>query len=294
MHAHDLSILNIAAYKFVDLEPRSLTSLREQFLQTCRSLKIKGTILLSQEGINLFLAGQKEDILRFWQFLIEQTPFAGMTYKSSWSKSRPFKRMVVKIKPEVITLARADVRPSAFNAKRISAGELQSWLREKRELILLDTRNDFEVALGTFENARHLNIESFRDFPVALDKLEPQLKSKPVVIFCTGGIRCEKAAPLMETLGFSQVYQLEGGIVKYFEETGGSHFRGECFVFDDRVALDGSLQETGAVLCERCQMPVTQAQQQSDEFKAGKYCPYCKTQNGEPGKRPRNTPASPG
>jgi UPF0176 protein len=158
---------------------------------------------------------------------------------------------------------------------KLAARELKQWLDEGRPVTLLDTRNDYEVKLGTFKNARAIGIDHFREFPDAVRKLPPELKEQPIVMFCTGGIRCEKAGPFMEREGFKKIFQLDGGILKYFEECGGAHYDGECFVFDQRVGLDPSLQETESTQCFRCLTPLTEADQKDARYVSGQSCPYC-------------------
>lgn len=269
------AIKNIAAYRFVAIAGDKVTELRNTLKQAGLNHNLKGTILLSREGINIFLAGIPTDIDSFWACLTAFPEFAGMDYKASFSANQPFKRLLVKLKKEIVTMGRPEVDPGTQDTERIAPRELQRWFEEGKDFFLLDTRNEFEFELGAFAGAEHLGLASFRGFPEAVDHLAPELKSKPVVMFCTGGIRCEKAGPLMAQKGFGAVYQLEGGILKYFEEVGADHFRGECFVFDERIALDGNLQATGAVLCDNCQMPITRAQQESAGYVAGSHCPYC-------------------
>ncbi|MGC4004008.1 MAG: rhodanese-like domain-containing protein [Pirellulales bacterium] len=153
--------------------------------------------------------------------------------------------------------------------------ELKTWLDEGRTVTLLDTRNEYEVKLGTFESATTLGIDRFRDFPRAVEALPEELKERPIVMFCTGGIRCEKAGPFMERQGFRNILQLDGGILKYFEECGGSHYRGECFVFDQRVGVDPGLAETDSSQCFRCQTPLTSVEREDSRYVAGVSCPSC-------------------
>jgi len=152
---------------------------------------------------------------------------------------------------------------------------VRQWLDEGREVLLLDTRNRFEVGLGTFKGAADLKITSFSQFPQATEPLLEKWKDKPIVSFCTGGIRCEKAAPLLLKQGFRQVWQLDGGILKYFERCGGAHYEGECFVFDKRVALGPDLEPTGTAQCYACQAVLTPAEQQSPDYVFGEHCPHC-------------------
>ena len=270
-----MDIVNIAAYKFVDLPEGALPELRDQLLADCERRELLGTILLSSEGINLILAGAAEKIGGFKKMLSRMAPFQDMEYKESSSSYPPFKRMWVKIKKEIITMNRKEIRPATFTGPRITAQELKRWLDEGREFTLLDTRNDYEVRLGSFAQAEDLHIASFRQFPEAVEQMPSEVREKPLVMFCTGGIRCEKASPLLLQKGFREVYQLDGGILKYFEAVGDAHFRGECFVFDQRVGLNGKLQETGAALCEFCSAPLTVAEQQAHDYRPGQPCPYC-------------------
>jgi UPF0176 protein len=183
--------------------------------------------------------------------------------------------MLVKIKKEIIAFGVEGIDPARQPAPKLPARNLKQWLDEGRPVTLLDTRNDYEVRLGTFRGAVSPGIDHFRDFPAAVAKLPVELKAQPIVMFCTGGIRCEKAGPFMQREGFTNVHQLDGGILKYFEECGGAHYDGECFVFDRRVGVDPALQETASVLCYNCQMPLTLADQQHPAYVPDKSCPHC-------------------
>lgn len=268
-----MRILNVSAYKFVSLD--DVEELRGRLRARARDLRLKGTILLAPEGINLFIAGQQPHTERFLAWLAEDTRFAGIACKLSWSQEQPFNRMLVKAKREIITLRRPDVDPSRTPAPRIAPRELERWLDEGREFLLLDTRNGFEVALGTFNGAVGLGLKSFSDLPAAARAIDPRWKARPVVTFCTGGIRCEKAAPLLAREGFGEVYQLDGGILKYFEECGGAHYHGECFVFDKRVALGPDLEPTGTAQCYACQSVLTPEEQSRPEYVFGQSCHHC-------------------
>jgi UPF0176 protein len=243
-----MRILNLAAYRFAALD--DLSSLRERLFALADERDLLGTILLAVEGINLFLAGETVDVRAFRAALESDPRFAGLEAKESWSDFRPFNRLVVKIKREIVTMGRPDVRSGDNPAPRVSAVELKRWLDEDRELVLLDTRNTFEFERGTFDGAVHLGNDNFRAFPQLAQAQAEQWRNTPVVTFCTGGIRCEKAAPFLAQLGCA-VYQLDGGILRYFEEAGGKHFRGECFVFDQRVALDSALAPADAAVISR-------------------------------------------
>ncbi len=238
------NILNISAYKFVPIADAQ--DLRETLLERALGRELKGTILLAEEGINLFLAGPSEAVRGFVADLQTDTRFADVNPKESWSADQPFKKMLVKVKGEIIRMNHPAIRPSSGRAPAVSPQTVKRWLDagvddEGRPVVTLDTRNAFEVDQGTFEGAIDWRIDKFTEFPQALLEHQADLAGKTVVSFCTGGIRCEKAAILMQEAGLDHVYQLEGGILKYFEETDGSHYRGGCFVFDERRALDADL-----------------------------------------------------
>jgi UPF0176 protein len=167
------------------------------------------------------------------------------------------------------------INPAEFTGPALSAKELKQWLDEGRDFVLLDTRNDYEIEIGTFEQATDLNIHHFRDFEAAVEKLPEESKQKPVVMFCTGGIRCEKASPLLLQKGFQEVYQLDGGIIKYFQEVGGAHYRGDCFIFDFRTSITPDCKETGLAQCEQCQQFVTADEQALTNYKRGDQCIHC-------------------
>ena len=265
--------LNLAAYQFVTLA--ELRSLRARLLALCKSWDLKGTILLSHEGINLFVAGQPEKIHQLLAELRSWPGLTGLPVKFSETDHQPFRRMLVRLKKEIIAFGVEGINPALRTSPKLPPATLKQWLDEGRAITLLDTRNDYEIKLGTFKNALPIGVEQFRDFPAAVGKLPAALKEQPIVMFCTGGIRCEKAGPFMEREGFKNVFQLEGGILKYFEECGGAHYDGECFVFDQRVGLDPNLQETESNQCYACQTPLTAAEQAGPRYVAGASCPYC-------------------
>lgn len=266
-------ILNIAAYKFAELQ--NLEELRMALRSECREAGLKGSILLSPEGINLFIAGEPPVVEWLLARLRAIPGLENLEPKVSESEEQPFNRMLVKLKSEIISFGVEGINPARYTSPRIAPKQLKEWLDEGRPVILLDTRNDYEIRLGTFAGARTLGIDHFRQFPKAIGELPEALKEIPVVSFCTGGIRCEKAAPLLEREGFKTVYQLEGGILKYFEECGGAHYDGECFVFDQRVGVDPSLQETGSQLCFACQEPLKPEELLDPRYVIEVSCPYC-------------------
>jgi UPF0176 protein len=237
-------ILNISSYKFVQLT--DLPELRERLHDQTIRLGLKGTILIAEEGINLFLAGSAQAIRAFVNWLKSDPRFADLNPKESWSDRQPFRKMLVKIKREIIRMDHPTIRPAAGRAPSVSPETLNRWLDqghddEGRPVVVLDTRNAFEVDCGTFQNAIDYRITKFTEFPEAIKADRERLADKTVVSFCTGGIRCEKAAIYMQEIGLSHTYQLEGGILKYFEETDAHHYRGACFVFDERRALTSDL-----------------------------------------------------
>ncbi len=269
-----LPFANLASYKFVDLDASWIQGLKPTLRSKCEDLQLKGTILLSPEGINLFLSGRRNQISSFRALITSFEPFEDLSFKISYSDEHSFRRLLVKIKEEIIPFGVPGIRPSRKTSARVRPSELKRWLDENREIVLLDTRNDYEVELGTFKNAIDLHLERFRDFPHAVTRIE-KLKKLPVVTFCTGGIRCEKAAPLMEELGFERVYQLEGGILGYFEECGGAYWDGECFVFDGRVAVNANLDETDTEFCFKCQHVLRPHDMAGDDYISGVRCPFC-------------------
>ena len=240
-----MKILNIAAYKFVTLG--ELPALQARLLEVLRAQAIKGTVLLAGEGINLFLAAESSAIHDFLAWLKTDARFAGLETKESWSPTQPFAKLLVKIKPEIIRMNHPAIQPLAGRAPAVSASTLRRWLESGhddagRPVVTLDTRNAFEVDVGTFRGAVDWRIDKFSEFPQAVMDHREALEGKTIVSFCTGGIRCEKAAIYMQEAGIKNVYQLDGGILKYFEECGHAHFDGECFVFDDRRAVDATLK----------------------------------------------------
>jgi UPF0176 protein len=265
--------VNIAAYRFAHLT--ELRTLRAELIDLCKHWNLKGTILLSAEGVNLFVAGVADGIDALLKKLRSVSGLGALETKVSESDHQPFSRMLVKIKREIIAFGIPTIDPVARPAPRLSAKELKQWLDSGKPVTLLDTRNDFEVGVGTFRNAQAIGIRKFRDFPAVADDLKPEDFPHPVVTFCTGGIRCEKAAPYLIDRGFREVYQLDGGILKYFEDVGNDHFDGECFVFDKRVGLAADLDESGHVVCYRCQSVLDAGEADDPRWVEGVSCPRC-------------------
>lgn len=271
-------IVNIAAYKFVTFD--DTVAQRPRFQALCTDLGLKGTILLSPEGINLFLAGARSSIDQFLAFLRSDPRFADIEVKESLSEKQPFNRMLVRLKREIITMKHPLIKPELGRAPAVEAATLKRWLDQGHDdqgkpVVMLDTRNAFEVDVGTFDNTIDCRIEKFSEFPAIVEREKESLNDKTIVTFCTGGIRCEKAAIHMQNIGYNSVYQLEGGILKYFEQVGGAHYTGDCFVFDHRTALNPQLQETETRQCFACRAVVTPREQLSPLYVEGKSCPHC-------------------
>lgn len=254
------SVLNLSGYRFIALD--DLPVLQADLHAALAATGVLGTVLLAGEGINVALAGSRASCEAARAVLDADPRLAGLWLKESRSETVPFARLKVRVRREIIAFdgdqarARQAARPAA---PALPPETLRRWLDEGRELTLLDTRNAYEIASGSFATAEHLDLGHFRDFGAAVGKaladgrLDP---AKPVVTFCTGGVRCEKAAPWLLEHGFEEVWQVEGGVLNWFERCGDAHWRGDCFVFDDRVEIDSTLAPTGATLCTRCQRAV--------------------------------------
>ena len=238
------SVVNVAGYKFAELD--KLVETRDELRMLTVARNLRGCILLSTEGVNLSIAGERDDVDAVLA-RIRAIPGVGpFPIKETLSDARPFNRMLVKIKREIIAFGVPGIEPAKHTSARLPPRDMKRWLDEGRPVTLLDTRNQFEVDAGTFKDAVSIGIDNFRDFPAAVERLPEEMKRRPIVTFCTGGIRCEKAAPYLEKAGFTEVYQLDGGILDYFKECGGAHYEGDCFVFDQRVALNPDLGTSAA------------------------------------------------
>ena len=267
------SVVNIAGYKFEPLvDPIDLVSL---YQKKCDELELKGTMLISKNGINFSLAGTQQATDTIIAYLEEDNRFLNIPLKVTYSETQPFRRMKVRLKKEIISLGRKDINPRELTGERISPQDLKNLLDNKEDVLVLDTRNEYETRVGKFENAIDLNLNTFRDFPEAIESLPEEYKDKQIVMYCTGGIRCEKASAVMMKAGFADVKQLEGGVLDYFKETGGAYWEGDCFVFDERVALDTDLNETDYIYCYICREPLSAEEKASPDFKINEYCPYC-------------------
>ncbi len=273
MSVNDLHVLNIAGYKFEPLN--DVEVLVPEFQSICDDLDLKGSVYLSPNGINFSLAGSEEAVQQYLYFIEQDKRFLDISLKKTYSETQPFRRMKVRQKKEIISLGRDDINPRELTGDYVTPQELYAMYENNEDVIVLDTRNDYETRVGLFENAVDLQLDTFRDFPDAIEQLPEEYKDKQIVMYCTGGIRCEKASAIMLKAGFSDVKQLEGGVLDYFKETGGKYWNGDCFVFDERVALDTDLNETEYIYCYICREPLSAEEKASPDFKINEYCPYC-------------------
>ena len=274
---NNLDVLNIAGYKFEPLD--NVEVLVPEFQSVCNDLGLKGSVYLSPNGINFSLAGSEESVEQYLLFMEQDERFLNIPLKKTYSETQPFRRMKVRPKKEIISLGRDDINPRELTGDYVSPGELYAMYENNEDVIVLDTRNEYETRVGLFENAVDLQLDTFRDFPDAIEQLPEEYKDKQIIMYCTGGIRCEKASAVMLKAGFSDVKQLEGGVLDYFKETGGKYWNGDCFVFDERVALDVDLNETDYIYCYICREPLSAEEKASPNFKINEYCPYCVDKN---------------
>jgi len=269
-------------YHFVSLP--HFEKLREPLLNFCVSNDIKGTLLLADEGINGTVAGSEKSILELLHYLkndaIFESNFKNLAHKESWSDKHPFYRMKVKLKKEIVTLGVHGVSPTKMVGQYVKPQDWNSIISDP-EVVLIDTRNDYEYAIGTFKNAINPKTTTFREFPEYVKTHFDPKKHKKVAMFCTGGIRCEKASSFMMNEGFEEVYHLEGGILKYLEEVKSeeSLWQGECFVFDQRVAIKHGLKVGDYDQCYACRYPLSREDIASPYYTPGISCPHCYSQH---------------
>ncbi|WP_313612095.1 rhodanese-related sulfurtransferase [Agrobacterium sp.] len=263
-----------ALYHFASF-PR-FESFRETLFRACQEHGIKGTLLLAHEGINGTIAGTDEGIGKILAFIRAQPEFAAMEHKESRASKMPFVRMKVKLKKEIVTMGVPDIDPNKIVGTYVDPKDWNELISDP-DTILIDTRNDYETAIGIFKNAVDPNTKTFREFPDWV-KNNPGLHNKPkIAMYCTGGIRCEKATAFMKEQGFDEVYHLKGGILKYLEEVPEeqSLWEGACFVFDERVSVTHGLAEGNHQLCHACRNPITEEVRLSPMFEEGVSCPGC-------------------
>jgi UPF0176 protein len=284
--APPLRYLTAAFYLFVDLP--DCAGLKAALQALCDAEQVKGLILLAPEGINSTIAGPAQGVHAVLTWLRKQALFTQLQHKESWSDKAPFRRMRVRVKKEIVTMGVPDLRPASQAGHYVSA---QDWnaLIDDPEVLLVDTRNDYEVELGTFERAINPRIQSFAQLPAwlaAQGLLDPD-KPRKVAMFCTGGIRCEKSTALLRAHGLQEVFHLEGGILKYLETVApeASRWQGECFVFDERVSVAHGVQTGSYQLCRCCRQPLPPGALDSIEFELGVSCPRCFSQTSETQKK---------
>ncbi len=266
--------LIITLYKFVHFS--DYVSYQPKILNFCIEKDIKGTLLLAEEGINGTAVGLKTNICQFLQYLKSDSRFSDIQYKESYADKIPFHRMKVKLKKEIVTLGQSNIKPAEQSGIRVDPKDWNNLINDPNT-VLVDTRNEYEYQIGTFKGAISPKTTNFREFPdFVKQKLDPK-KNKKVAIFCTGGIRCEKASIYMLNQGFENVYQLNGGILKYLEdiETNKSLWQGECFVFDSRVSVDYGLAKGNYEQCYACRRPLSKGDLQSKLYEKGVACPHC-------------------
>jgi UPF0176 protein len=272
-------IVVVAMYQFVQLD--DFMDLKPPLLETCVKNGLMGTILLAREGLNGTIAGTQVGVDNFLSYIITEPRFKTMGYKLSYAETPPFQRMKVKLKREIVTMGVPDTDPGNLSGRRVNGREWNELLKDPNVLII-DTRNIYEYEVGTFENAISSETETFREFPKFVDtRLDPQ-KNKKIAMFCTGGIRCEKASNYMIKKGFKEVYHLDGGILQYLKtvDKKESLWQGECFVFDDRVTVGEELVPGSCVLCHACRRPLSKSDLNSTLYEVGVSCHHCHGKHG--------------
>lgn len=269
-----MHIVVAAFYKFVLLD--DFQQLRAPLLALCQQYELRGTILLAPEGINTTIAGSRAGIDALGEFLRADGRFDGLEYKESLAEDYPFYRMKVRLKKEIVTMGMPETAPQRIAGKHVGPAEWNALLNDP-DVVVIDARNQYECDIGMFKNAVSPVTDTFREFPEYVAKnLDPQ-KNKKIAMYCTGGIRCEKASAYMLKQGFSEVYQLNGGILRYFEEASPAEnlWQGECFVFDGRVAVDDQLHPGVHQMCFSCRKPVSPEERESEKYELGVSCPAC-------------------
>ena len=264
-------------YKFLVLE--NYKELKIKFDKSLSKTNIKGTILLANEGVNGTIAGSESDLKKFFLYMDKFSQFKDITPKFSSSNKNPFLRMKVRLKKEIVTIGIPDVSPSNLVGKYLNVEEWNEFLNESDSMII-DTRNDYEVSIGTFKNSINPKIKSFRNFPNWVQKnlIDKKVSKKSKIgMFCTGGIRCEKSTSYLKHLGFENVFHLDGGILKYLEnvKSDENEWKGECFVFDYRVSLNDSLEKGEYDMCYACRMPLSKENKKNKHYLKGQSCEYC-------------------
>ncbi len=263
-----------ALYKFVTLE--DFEAKRQPLLDVMLENDVKGTLLLASEGINGTVAGTRQGIDNFLAWLKQDERLIDLDHKESFDESMPFYRTKVKLKKEIVTMGVEGIDPKEVVGTYVKPKDWNALISDP-DVVLVDTRNDYEVAIGTFKGALDPKTETFREFPEYVEKKLDQKKHKKVAMFCTGGIRCEKSTAYLKEQGFEEVYHLEGGILKYLEEVPKDEtmWQGECFVFDNRVAVDHDLNKGQYDQCHACRMPILEEDKEHHQYEKGVSCHHC-------------------
>ncbi len=279
-----MSILVAALYKFVSLP--DYEDLQQPLLSCCRENDVMGTILLASEGINGTIAGPPEGIRNVLGFLRSDERMTDLVHKESWSEESPFYRMKVRLKREIVTMGVPEIDPNETVGTYVDAQEWNDLISDPN-VVLVDARNDYEVAIGTFKGAIDPHTKSFRELPDWLRGQFADRANTKVAMFCTGGIRCEKSTAFLRSEGFDDVYHLRGGILKYLETVpeDESLWEGECFVFDQRVAVKHGLEQGSYDQCFACRMPISEEEMQSEMYVKGVSCPHCYDEHSEERKK---------
>lgn len=267
-------IVVCALYKFVTLE--NYQALRQPLLDTLLANEVHGTLLLAQEGINGTVAGSREGIDKVLAWLRNDPRLTDLDYKESFTNTPPFNRTKVKLKKEIVTMGVEGIDPKRVVGTYVKPKDWNQLISDP-EVVLIDTRNDYEYQVGTFKNAVNPGTESFREFPDYIKANLDPAKHKKVAMFCTGGIRCEKSTAFLKEQGFAEVYHLQGGILKYLEEVPEQEtlWQGECFVFDERVTVNHRLEKGLHDRCHACSLPITEQDKASNKYQEGVCCPHC-------------------
>ena len=267
-------IVICAMYKFVALD--NYQEIRQPLLTFMEEQGIKGTLLLASEGINGTVSGTREAIDALLAYLNQDERINPISFKESFEDTQPFYRTKVKLKKEIVTMGVEGIDPRKTVGTYVKPEDWNALISDP-EVTVIDTRNDYEIGIGTFKHAINPKTETFREFPqYVADNMDPN-KNKKVAMFCTGGIRCEKSTAFMKEQGFEEVYHLEGGILKYLEDVPKeqSLWEGDCFVFDNRVAVNHDLEKSHYDQCYACRLPITEEDKQSDKYESGVSCPHC-------------------
>lgn len=264
----------IALYKFVKLP--HFESLQAPLLEVCQKAGIKGTLLLAEEGINGTVAGTEKATETFLSYLRDHPNFADIVYKKSWASEMPFLRMKVRLKKEIVTMGVPDTDPNKIVGTYVKPKEWNALISDP-DVVVIDTRNDYEVEIGSFKGAIDPKTTTFREFPKWVADNKEKLKKPKIAMYCTGGIRCEKSTAYMKSLGYEEVYHLEGGILKYLEDVPAENslWDGECFVFDSRVSVKHGLEEGSYDQCYGCRWPITEEDKLHPHYVLGVSCPRC-------------------